>query len=359
MTAPPPHFDEPDEITEAYRRASERDPARPGIQVRTAILKEVARTAQAQRRALGGSWIGHWKWQAAASVAVAGLIGILSSLVLRSPEEKALEHRHDSVPVVIAPAAPSAPAAVAPTIRAPVQMPLAIEPRVLPASKAPAAERTVTRASTAPAARAAPAAPAAPAARAAPAAPPADVGLQEVIVTGERRAENLQEVPVAVSAFSSSALSKSGIGTADIAVPDPTVIGRPSPVQGAISTQCKQPATLTRLIDCDKISGVLQTLVQEARDSDWAARAEAQLRKAVAADPSTHDFTVRALECRTTLCVLEIAAPGHSPTTLDIAHRLPLGDGPLVAFREPELSWVDHESSGRPTLVDVAVFVRR
>ena len=52
--------------------------------------------------------------------------------------------------------------------------------------------------------------PAAPASAAAPAAKPADDTIQEVVVTAQRRAQNLQDVPISVTAFNSEAIRESG-----------------------------------------------------------------------------------------------------------------------------------------------------
>ena len=38
-----------------------------------------------------------------------------------------------------------------------------------------------------------------------------DVGLEEIVVTANKRSENLQDVPVAVSAISASALANQGV----------------------------------------------------------------------------------------------------------------------------------------------------
>jgi hypothetical protein len=88
MTAPPPPDDLPDELTEAYRRASEADLRRPDARVRAAVMKKAA-LAGRHGRSFEGSGIGHWKWKAAASVAAVGLIGILSLQSYRSPSKQA------------------------------------------------------------------------------------------------------------------------------------------------------------------------------------------------------------------------------------------------------------------------------
>ena len=52
----------------------------------------------------------------------------------------------------------------------------------------------------------------------APQAPQADASIEEIVVTAQRRRENLQDVPITVQAFSGQALESSGVtNAADLA----------------------------------------------------------------------------------------------------------------------------------------------
>jgi thiol:disulfide interchange protein DsbA len=116
MNAPPTHDDLPDQVTEAYRRLSAMEGARPSAETRLAILTEASRAARTHRSDGRSIRSGHWKWKAAASIAVAGLIAALSSQIFRSPSTP---HTH-STPVPPTAASPPAPAMgpVAPVILA-------------------------------------------------------------------------------------------------------------------------------------------------------------------------------------------------------------------------------------------------
>jgi thiol:disulfide interchange protein DsbA len=86
MTAPPPTPPEdlPDEVTAAYRRISALEHAHPGAQARAAILAEAARAARSGQRPRHGNTFGDWKWKAAASIGVIGLVGVLTSQIFHT-----------------------------------------------------------------------------------------------------------------------------------------------------------------------------------------------------------------------------------------------------------------------------------
>jgi hypothetical protein len=74
--------DGPDDLDRAYQRASERDPSRPGPQVRQAIMAQArsAVAAPGRRRAPSPAAANEarWHWRAAAGIAAVGLVGLLS-----------------------------------------------------------------------------------------------------------------------------------------------------------------------------------------------------------------------------------------------------------------------------------------
>lgn len=59
-------------------------------------------------------------------------------------------------------------------------------------------------------------------------------------------------------------------------------------------------------MQCAKRFDLLSEMSQEPRDEVWAAEAEVRLRSLIMAEPTP--FTVRAVECRTSLCAIELAS---------------------------------------------------
>lgn len=94
------------------------------------------------------------------------------------------------------------------------------------------------------------------------------------------------------------------------AVLDDTVVGRGFPVSASIEASCRDYPDV-----CKREHELLQRMSEEPRDDAWGTATEEKLRRWVMAQPG---FTVRALECRMSLCALEVASlfgmlrnPGH------------------------------------------------
>jgi len=92
--------------------------------------------------------------------------------------------------------------------------------------------------------------------------------------------------------------------TIDAEASDPAdVIGHPFPVSASVEASCRGLGS-----SCDEhLEGILSQFAQEPRDPAWAKEMEAKLRDQVmTAEPDK--FSIRAIECRTTLCVVEVAS---------------------------------------------------
>ena len=132
MTAspPPPRDDLPDEVTEAYRRMSALEEAHPGMQTRAAILAKATHTARAHLREDRRPVFGNWKWKAAASLAVVGLVGVLTSQIFRtsSTETKTVSTLAINAPAAPAPALAPAPESLQEVVRLPAPRAVNVAP---------------------------------------------------------------------------------------------------------------------------------------------------------------------------------------------------------------------------------------
>jgi hypothetical protein len=81
-------------------------------------------------------------------------------------------------------------------------------------------------------------------------------------------------------------------------------VGRPFPIPRSIRDVCeKGPGHV-----CDVVLPEIDKMGKERRDLAWAPAAEQRLLELLGS--ATGQFTVRALECRTSLCVAEVASSG-------------------------------------------------
>lgn len=77
---------------------------------------------------------------------------------------------------------------------------------------------------------------------------------------------------------------------------------KPFPLSASIRSKCLQMGK-----DCNELQ--LHRFAEEPRDSVWAPEMEAKLRDLARSDPMG-SYTVRNVECRTTICAMEVASPG-------------------------------------------------
>ena len=85
--SPPPLDDLPDDLIDAYRRASQSEATQPSARVRTLILSRAAHGSKTSQRAPVRGRVLSWQWKAAASLAVVGLVGVLTSQILQAPRQ--------------------------------------------------------------------------------------------------------------------------------------------------------------------------------------------------------------------------------------------------------------------------------
>ena len=85
-----------------------------------------------------------------------------------------------------------------------------------------------------------------------------------------------------------------------VAMGPAAVIGRRFPVSASVTAGCKSDG------GCPELDEELAKFAQEPRDLAWAADIEARMRQRVMANSS--EFTIRSLECRTSLCAIEAAS---------------------------------------------------
>lgn len=88
---------------------------------------------------------------------------------------------------------------------------------------------------------------------------------------------------------------------------DLSVVGRPFPVSESVVEAC-QPGRPVRSTPeaCGRVNELLAAMAREPRDGAWASAMEEQLRAYAEAQPDK--LTIRALECRKTICFIETAA---------------------------------------------------
>ena len=127
MSKPPPEENRPDQLIEAYRRASANDASRPSEPVRASILAQSKHIAASQSNAAARSLAptapaaneSRWKWKLAASLAALGIAGLLAVQTLITVPRGAAPTRPDTtaesaprIALVAPAAAPSDSAAV-------------------------------------------------------------------------------------------------------------------------------------------------------------------------------------------------------------------------------------------------------
>lgn len=92
-----------------------------------------------------------------------------------------------------------------------------------------------------------------------------------------------------------------GLGT------DRSVVGQPFPVSESVNEACKptKPGVF-RWESCGEVSQLLAQMATEPRDEQWAVAKEEVLRAHTEKEPGR--FTIRALECRKSICFVETAS---------------------------------------------------
>jgi hypothetical protein len=333
MTAPPPPpgDDLPDEVTEAYRRRSALDVAHPGTHTRAAILAEAARVTHSIQRAEQSRAFGRWQWKAAASLAVVGVVGVLTSEVFRST-------RNSTQP-------PSATPATAPVASAPLAT------RVSDGSH----EVVMTQATNA-------------VAKPAQQQPDRKVagtsGLQEVITTNELApAPAPAPTPTPTPAMTASAARAAPLSRQTPAV-DAARAGQAFPVSAAVQEGCDRILREKLLGEqhCLMAKQALEKMRQERRDEPWATETEAKMRRIIEATPSGNagHYTIRAVECRESMCAVEVASPTGPYPEPTLRRKLTEDDKVFASTPSPlYMTAMELSSSVQQVYVTVCIYTRQ
>jgi hypothetical protein len=98
--------------------------------------------------------------------------------------------------------------------------------------------------------------------------------------------------------------SNSGLDTEDDSEDPGGVVGRPFPISTSVENLCRK---LSSKDDdhCAFTHRLLEDFAQQPRDPVWASNMESKLRALVM---SQAGYTIRTIECRTSLCVAEVAS---------------------------------------------------
>jgi hypothetical protein len=146
--------------------------------------------------------------------------------------------------------------------------------------------------------------------------------------------------------------------TSEVVIPTETsdpgaVIGRPFPVSASVEDECTE--MVARLGDqspCALRIELLSRMAQEPRDPVWAATTEKKIRDFVATEAD--QFTIRAVECRQSICALEVESI-HGPW-----FTFGYGTEPDKVLREREGSTAhERNESGDRVTVTFTVYERR
>lgn len=104
-------------------------------------------------------------------------------------------------------------------------------------------------------------------------------------------------------AYNQLAVGSAGTDSGE-ADPD-AVIGRVFPVSQSVEANCKKLSRGTS-DGCLEVHETLAEFARQPRDSIWASETEARLRVLIEANPDP--YAIRRIECRTSLCVAEVAS---------------------------------------------------
>lgn len=136
-----------------------------------------------------------------------------------------------------------------------------------------------------------------------------------------------------------------------------SVVGRPFPVSESVKTYCHKDVVNRRPSLCLDVFDLLPQFSREPRDPKWAAEMEADLGEIVTNEPGDH--TIRVIECRRTLCAMEVVSRYHGRS---VVHRfLSSYSKPLpvrLALAGHAISREADDPPGVPITVDVIILRR-
>lgn len=130
-------------------------------------------------------------------------------------------------------------------------------------------------------------------------------------------------------------------------IEDVDPIGIPFPISRSVRRQCESMKDLRA--NCDEHFGVFSQLATESRDDKWAATSA----RAIMALVETQDgYSIRALDCRTTVCGVEIE--GHDAFDRPAGRRL----NPILT-RVDRVYGIERNQSNERVIVTSMTFRRR
>lgn len=130
------------------------------------------------------------------------------------------------------------------------------------------------------------------------------------------------------------------------------MVGRPFPLSASVERGCDRLSAGGGRDYCEEDRTLLSRLAQEPRDPVWASYAEARLRAFVLSEGDK--YAVRALECRSTLCAIEVTSI-HGPF-LGIGYDAEKGSG---LSGQSGLFGYEKNAYGLRVTVSLKVFARR
>lgn len=149
----------------------------------------------------------------------------------------------------------------------------------------------------------------------------------------------------------SQALTKNDIEAAN----SNAVVDRPIPMSDSVAASCRDSVAKWGEVALCHILQRLSVMTQQPRDLVWAQEMEEKLRDIVHAEPG--EYTIRVLECRQSLCVVEVASTnGLFPFIQRTGYSEPIHKE--IAARDVQNAY-EIDGSGAKVTVSLWLFERR
>jgi hypothetical protein len=130
---------------------------------------------------------------------------------------------------------------------------------------------------------------------------------------------------------------------------DESVVGHAFQISASVRAACKSDA-----IECPLVMASVAKMAEEPRDVDWAAKMEEKIQAAVDM-PGPGKYAIRNLECRTSICILEVEV--HVPGAFNGRY-----EDVIFSSLKPNamtISVLEYDQSGIPFHVELMDFQRR
>jgi hypothetical protein len=144
-------------------------------------------------------------------------------------------------------------------------------------------------------------------------------------------------------------LSFVSAGSETTVVGNASLVGRPFPLSPSVASTC----TDLSFAPCAEEHRLLSAFAQEPRDDAWADKMETKLRDYIQQYPG---FSIRTLECRTSLCMAEVVSAQGA-----FQHRAPAIGSDLFREVQSEFGLFGYErgKDGASMTVTQLAFSRR